>query len=315
MLRDADMTVRVATRPAENLDLAQKTVQRAHKYVIVTPVRDEEQFIEQTIRSVVGQTAKPTEWVIIDDGSKDATARILDEHAKQIPWIRVIHRKDRGFRKSGGGVIEAFYDGFNALNCRDWNFIVKLDGDLTFAEDYFESLFSEFDKEPRLGIGGGVISNSLNGTVIPERGPRFHVRGATKIYRRECWEAIRGLHVAPGWDTIDEVKANMFGWKSETFPQAELVQHRPTGKAEGWWRDRVKNGKAYYTAGYHPVFFAVKFLYRLTRRPYVVGATAMCCGFLSGYLGRASRINDAEFVRYLRRQQMNRLLRRQTIWR
>lgn len=303
-----------AVYAGESPSLVQKTVKCAHKYVIVTPVRDEEQFVEQTIRSVSNQIAKPAEWVIVDDGSKDATGRIVDQYANGISWIRVIHRKDRGFRKAGGGVIDSFYEGFKALKCQDWNFVVKLDGDLAFAEDYFEKLFHQFDEEPQLGIGGGEISSVFNGSVILEQGPRFHVRGATKIYRRECWEAIGGLHAAPGWDTIDEVKANMLGWKSETFPQFQLVQHRPTGKAEGWWRDRVKNGKAYYTAGYHPLFFAAKSLYRMTKRPYIVGAFAMCCGFLSGYLGRAVRINDAELVRYLRRQQINRLLRRQTIW-
>ena len=284
------------------------------KYVIVTPVRDEEKFVEQTIRSVTSQTVTPAEWVIVDDGSTDATGQIVDQYATKVPWVRAIHRRNRGFRKSGGGVIEAFYEGYNSLKCRDWDFVVKLDGDLTFDNDYFERSFDQFEKEPQLGIAGGIISSSRNGTIQPEHGPHFHVRGATKIYRRRCWDAIEGLHVAPGWDTIDEVKANMLGWKTQTFPELHLLQHRPTGKAEGWRRDRVKNGRAYYTAGYHPLFFAAKFLYRLTKKPYLFGSLAMCYGYLSGYWGAAARVTDQELVRYLRREQMNRLLGRKTIW-
>jgi len=299
---------------AEPTTARESVIPTTSKYVIVTPVRDEEQFVEQTIRSVVNQTVQPAEWVIVDDGSTDATGQLLDRYASQIPWIRVIHRPNRGFRKSGGGVIEAFYEGYNSSRCTDWDFIVKLDGDLTFKSDYFQKVFEQFEREPRLGIAGGMISNAVNGTLKLEEGPRFHVRGATKIYRRDCWEAIQGLHVAPGWDTIDEVKANMLGWQTETLPQLPIQQHRPTGNAEGWWRDRVKNGKAYYTAGYHPLFFAAKFLYRMAARPYVIGSVAMCYGFLSGYVGGAVRINDPAFVRYLRREQMKRLLGRKTIW-
>src|SRR5271170_928945 len=107
------------------------------RYVIITPVRDEEKYIEVTIESVVRQTTRPVEWMIVDDGSVDLTGEIIDRYAAQYSWIRVVHRANRGFRKSGGGVMEAFYDGFNALQCKDWEFIVKLDGDLSFAAEYF----------------------------------------------------------------------------------------------------------------------------------------------------------------------------------
>ena len=107
------------------------------RYVIITPIRDEEKFIEATIASVQGQTVQPAEWVIVDDGSTDRTGEIIDRYAAQLPWIRVVHRVNRGFRKSGGGVMEAFYDGYNALHCSDWDFIVKLDGDLTLPRGLF----------------------------------------------------------------------------------------------------------------------------------------------------------------------------------
>ncbi len=96
-----------------------------NRYVIITPIRDEEKFIEATIASVQAQTLLPAEWVIVDDGSTDRTGEIIDRYASQFPWIRVVHRENRGFRKSGGGVMEAFYDGFKALRCREWDFVVS----------------------------------------------------------------------------------------------------------------------------------------------------------------------------------------------
>src|SRR5216684_3570111 len=115
-----------------------------------------------------------------------------------LPWIRVIHRTNRGFRKSGGGVMEAFYDGYNTLQCNDWDFLAKLDGDLSFAPDYFEKCFEYFRRNLDLGIGGGEIHHNISGKLKREENPRFHVRGATKIYSRTCWEGIGGLWPAPG---------------------------------------------------------------------------------------------------------------------
>jgi len=285
------------------------------KYVIVTPVRDEEKHVEGTIQSVTSQTVLPTEWIIVDDGSSDKTADIVDQYLARFPWIHLVRRPNRGSRKSGGGVIEAFYDGFAAVRCSDWDFIVKLDGDLTLSSDYFEKCFEHFESEPSLGVGGGEIYHDLGGTQKLEANPKFHVRGATKIYRRECWEAIGGLLQAPGWDTIDEVKANMLGWKSYSFSELHVVHHRLTGTAEGLLRDRIKHGVACYVSGYHPLFLAASCLSRLFQKPYIAGSAAIFYGFLKGYCTRTPRVNDKRMIKYLRTQQIRRLSGLQTIWR
>jgi biofilm PGA synthesis N-glycosyltransferase PgaC len=284
-------------------------------YVIITPVRDEEEHIGATIESVRRQTLLPAEWVIVDDGSSDRTGEIIDRYAAQYSWIRVLHRKNRGFRKSGGGVMEAFYDGYNTLRCNDWDFIVKLDGDLSFAPEYFEKCFDYFRKDPDLGIGGGDIHHSVVGMAKLEENPRFHVRGATKVYRRTCWEAIGGLWPAPGWDTIDEVKANMLGWRTYSFADLHLLHHRLTGLAEGLLRDRVKHGVACYASGYHPLFVAVSCLRRVTQKPYVSGSLAIAYGFLKAYWTHPPRLEDRSYIAYIRGQQLKRLCGMQTIWR
>ena len=284
------------------------------RYVVITPVRDEERFVSATIAAVRAQTIVPAEWVIVNDGSTDRTGTILEEHAGQLPWIRVVHRPNRGFRKSGGGVVEAFYDGYGTLQCNDWDFVVKLDGDLTFSPDYFERCFKHFAERPRLGIGGGEICHLVDGQLKVEANPRFHVRGATKIYRRACWEAIGGLWAAPGWDTIDEVKANMLGWETTAFEDAPLVHHRLTGSADGLLRDRAKHGLVCYVCRYHPLFVLASCLYRTARRPFIVGSIAMLFGFLKGYASRAPRVSEVRLIRYLREQQLRRLGGLETIW-
>ena len=283
-------------------------------YVVISPVRDEEQFIDSTIRSVIGQTVLPAEWIIVDDGSLDGTAEIVAGYLTGHPWIRLIRRRNRGFRHSGAGVMEAFYEGYEALQFRNWDFLVKLDGDLTFDHDYFAKLLARFSRNPKLGIAGGDIFHKVNGALQLEKCPRFHVRGATKMYRRECWEAIGGLLKQPGWDNVDETTANMRGWTTESFAEIPALHARFTGTAEGRWKDQIKNGRADYVSGYHPLFMAAKCLYRVASPPYVFGAIGMAYGFLSGYLKQSPRIGDRELIQYVRRQQMRRLWGRETIW-
>lgn len=288
---------------------------REISYAIITPVRDEEKYIHRVLEAVGAQTVLPAEWVIVDDGSTDRTGEIVSKHAEAHSWIRLVNRTNRGFRQSGAGVVEAFYDGYRALGSTDWEYIVKLDADLSFPPDYFESLFRRFEDNPKLGIAGGTLFHIVDGHRAIEECPQFHVRGATKVYRRACWEAIGGLTKAPGWDIVDEVKASMLGWRTETFQDLLLHHHRVTGTAESPWRDAVKNGRAYYFAGYHPVFMAAKCVYRLAHTPYLVGSLGMAWGFLGSYLERAPRVDDPDLIRYLRHAQMARLWGRETIWR
>jgi hypothetical protein len=193
--------------------------------------------------------------------------------------------------------------------------VVKLDGDLSFDEYYFESLLGLFEREPRLGIAGGCVYSMQGGEARLERQPRFHVRGATKMYRRACWEALGGLLRAPGWDTLDEVKAHMKGFTTRSVGSLRVVQHKPTGSADGSWRNAVKNGRANWVAGYHPLYVTAKCVRRLFQRPYLIGAVGVMSGFVAGGIAKMPRVADPELIDYLRRQQLNRLLLRPTIWR
>ncbi|NIO21775.1 MAG: glycosyltransferase [Candidatus Aenigmarchaeota archaeon] len=283
-------------------------------YVVITAARDEEKYIEKTIRCVISQTILPIEWVIVNDGSHDNTGNIIDTYASRYAWIRAVHRDNRGYRKAGGGVIEAFYDGYQSLGCNDWEFIAKLDGDLSFDAHYFRSCFLEFDRNPNLGIGGGVVGHIINGKLEIEKHPLFHVRGATKIYKRDCWDAIGGLVKEPGWDTLDEVKANMLGWTTKSFPHIKIVHHKFTRSADSTWSTWVKNGRANYISGYHPLFMVFKCIKRILQKPYLIATLGLSWGFVSGYLKKIPQVNDSQLRDYLRNQQIRRLFRRNTIW-
>jgi biofilm PGA synthesis N-glycosyltransferase PgaC len=286
------------------------------RYIIISPVRNEAEYIRETIGSVVSQSILPAQWIIVDDGSSDKTGQIIDEAASEYDWIKALHREDRGLRRAGVGVMEAFYTGFELIGTEQWDYLVKLDGDVTFEPNYFERCFARFDEEPRLGIAGGLVCKVVEGKRCEESkvDPAFHVRGPTKIYRRECWQAIGGLISATGWDSVDELKANMKGWLTRTLPDIELVHHRPTGAAYGAWSNWVKNGRANYVAGYHPLFMLLKCFSRAFSRPYGIAAAGLWVGFCSGLLRREWRVDDPEFLRYFREQQFRRLMGRPSLW-
>lgn len=286
------------------------------RYVVITPARNEEDNISHTIESMAAQTVLPLRWIIVNDGSSDATQSIVDDAAKAYAWIKPVHREDRGFRQQGGGVVEAFNDGCNRVKDIDWEFIVKFDADLSFEENYFEQCLDKFSDDPKLGIGGGMISQELDGRLVCESpgDPKFHVRGATKIYSRNCWEAIGGLIQAPGWDTVDELKANMHGFRTYTFRDIPLRHHRYTGAVDGTWKNFVKFGVSNYITGYDPVFMFAKCLKRCFQRPFLVGAIGLGYGFCKSYFSAVRRVDDVDMIRFTREQQWNKLRGKPSLW-
>jgi glycosyltransferase involved in cell wall biosynthesis len=285
-------------------------------YVIITPARNEGFHLQKTIDSVAAQTVRPQKWIIVDDGSKDDTRLLAQAAARRYDWIGVVQRIDRGRREAGGGVIATFYDGYKLVANHPWQYIVKLDGDLSFGPTYFQECLEQFQKDPQLGIGGGTCCLEINGKAENEfpEDPGYHVRGPTKIYRRECWMDIGGLIQAPGWDGVDEIKANMHGWRTCGFKGITLIHHRPTGAAYGIWTDAVKAGLANYITGYHPVFMLCKCARRLCHKPYGIGSLALWTGFMKGYWRRIPQVADKEMIRYVRRQQWRALTFRSSLW-
>src|SRR5437660_204202 len=98
-------------------------VQPSRRYVLITPCRDEGKYARRTLDSVARQSVPPALWLIVDDGSRDETPNILAEYSAKLPYVRVLHRPDRGFRKLGGGVIDAFYAGYESINPDDFNYV------------------------------------------------------------------------------------------------------------------------------------------------------------------------------------------------
>lgn len=225
------------------------------KVLIITPVRNEEQYIATTIRAMAKQTVHPNLWVIVDDGSTDKTGEIIIEESSNLPFVKYLRIEDRGFRKPGGGVVDAFYEGLKAAGDFEYDIIAKFDGDLDFQDDLLELIIDAFRKNPKLGVTGGTRVEQVGGQgPLKEIAvPPGYVGGMSKYYRRECFDDIEGLVRRAGWDGVDTIKANMHGWETGHIDRIKIHHLRPTGTAvgEGLKRAGLKYGNtSYYMGGY-----------------------------------------------------------------
>jgi glycosyltransferase involved in cell wall biosynthesis len=276
-------------------------VSNAKPYVIVSPVRDEARFVEQTLRSVVTQTRVPALWVIVDDGSKDSTPEIIRHYASRHPFIRLITRERAGERRPGSGVVEAFNHGCRSIGDVPHTFIVKLDCDLSFEPDYFARLLQQFDANERLGIASGVYLERNSGrewTVVDM--PRYHAFGACKVVRRQCFDEIGGFVCARGWDTVDEIRAMAKGWETRHFTDLRVLHLKPEGSGIGALKTCKMLGEIYYVTGGDPLLFAAKALRQIGMPPAIIGACALCWGFLSAALTRRPKLVTREEALYYR---------------
>jgi glycosyltransferase involved in cell wall biosynthesis len=277
-------------------------------YVVILPVRDEEKFVRLTLESMACQTVLPRELLVVDDGSRDGTVAIVTEFTTAYPWIRLVQRPDRGKRALGAGVVESFKFGQENLSVSDFEFIVKLDGDLSFEADYFERLFIEFARNPKIGIASGQTYIVRDGALVLERINKGHTRGPCKVYRRSCFDQIGGLVSTIGWDMVDDLYAQYHGWETQSYPELVLTHHRPMGTSQGSiWQGKVRHGRGRYVTGSHPLFVLASGIYRMADRPFVICGVGIIYGYFSAWIGGHPQIDNPDIKRFRRRKELEML--------
>lgn len=286
----------------------------AHKPVvplaIISPARNEAQFIERTIKSVLEQTVHPLEWLIVDDGSTDDTAKIVQSYAERYPFIRVISREDRGYRKLGGGVIAAFDYGREHLANADYRFIAKMDVDMTFDPAYIEIMLQTLQQESELAAVSGKVFRPEGEHLVEESIIDEHVAGQFKLYKREAFETIGGFEQTILWDGIDIHRCRMHGYTTKSFfnPNARLYHHRLMGSSDrNVYKGRVRLGKGLYFMGYHPLYLIASGVFRMKEKPFIMGGLIMIFSFFYAMLKKEARYDDPEFRKNLQQWQLQRL--------
>jgi biofilm PGA synthesis N-glycosyltransferase PgaC len=283
------------------------------KYVIVTPVKDEEQYVARTLLSVTNQTVRPLHWVLVDDGSTDSTPDIIQAYARNFEWISYIRIERTTERLLGSAEIRAFSFGYESIRQLEHDYVVKLDADLALPPDYFEQMLNRFRDNTSLGIASGVYLEEKVGSWAPVLLPEYHAAGAAKMARVACFNAIGGFPRFPGWDTVDEIKAWTHGWDTKHFPDLQFYHLKPEGSAVGSLRTNFYHGKIYYATGGGALFFCGKLLHRLVMsKPLILAGAMLLFGYLHAAAARHPKLVSSYEATYYKRRLNRRIAERFT---
>ena len=278
------------------------------KYVLITPAHNEEAFIEKTLASMVAQTQLPERWVIVDDGSTDRTAQIVEGYASRYQWIelfRVPERIDRSF----AGKVHAFNAGLERIRSLEFDVIGNLDADLSFDPEYLGFLIGKFAEDPRLGVAGTPFTEDDGyDTARDSFEGENHVAGGCQLFRRQCFEEVGGYipNRGGGIDWIAVTTARMKGWKTRSFPEKRFHHYRSLGTAgKSNWAASFSYGEKDYYLGGSPVWQLFRVAYRATKQP--IEGFALLSGYCWAAIRRIERPVSRELLRFHRREQMKRL--------
>ncbi len=280
-------------------------------YLLISPGRNEAQYMRQTLDTVIAQTIRPAKWVIVDDGSTDESPAILAEYAARHDWIHIVTRTDRGRRAVGPGVIEAFYAGFETIRPQDYDYLCKLDLDLNLPPTYFEGLMTRMEADPRIATCSGKAYIWEHGELVNERHGDETSIGATKFYRTSSFLALGGFVRQVMWDGIDGHRCRMRGWIACSWdaPELRFIHLRPMGSSQtGILTGRKRHGYGQYFMGTGFTYMLANALNRINEKPFLLGSLAMLWGWLESAAKRLPRYEEPGFRAFLRRYQWRALL-------
>lgn len=280
------------------------------RYVLITPARNEEAFIENTIRSVISQTILPLKWVIVSDGSTDRTDEIAASYLKDHGFIQLLRREGDKLRNFGSQV-DAINAGCKVMQGLQYDFIGNLDADVSFAREYYAQVLNKFMANDRLGLTGGYIFEKKGRDFVSRPFNRTtSVAHAVQLFRRKCFEDVGGYTPLKygGSDAYAEVMARLKGWEVRSFSDLPVYHHKPTLTAEGKLNGGFREGRMDYSLGSSSVFELFRCLLRV-QKPYgPVYAMYRFAGFVWGYLIREERPVSKDFIKYLRKEERRKLV-------
>jgi GT2 family glycosyltransferase len=277
-------------------------------YVLITPARNEEEHIGETIRSVVSQSVLPRKWVVVSDGSTDRTDEIVASNSAKYPWmelIRMSEHRDRHFAAK----VQCFNAGYKKVKGMNYQVIGNLDADISFDSDYFNFLLGKFAENPKLGVAGTPFVE--DSTHYDYRFTNIeHVSGACQLFRRECFEQIGGYVPIRGGgiDWIAVTTARMKGWNTRTFTEKTCLHHRKMGTgASGVLAASFKHGQKDYFLGNHPLWQVFRGMYQMGKKPYMINGLCIILGYGWAFLRGMDKPISPELIQFIRHEQMHRL--------
>lgn len=206
------------------------------KFLIIIPTHNEEDNILQCLNSLKNQTFKNFKCIIVNDHSTDQTKMVVEnflqqeETKTQFQIIdKISNQASKNTHSPGAKVVETFNFGLNSTNIDNFDIICKFDADIIFPENYLEKINEVYENQPNTGMVSGLVYILKNGEWQFENlSSKNHIRGPIKSYRKECFQAMKGLRSTLGWDNIDVMLCQMYGYNTHTIKELWVKHLRPT---------------------------------------------------------------------------------------
>lgn len=275
---------------------------KENKICVIIPIFNEDAIIEESFNSIKNQTIKPDRLIYVNDSSTDKTKQKILNLASKIKWVDIIDHISEEIHLPGSKIINAFYYGYEKLD-EKYDIICKFDADILLPKNYFESLKKIFRKDKKIGIAGGNLFILKNGKWVYENiSAKSHVRGPIKAYRAECFRDIKGLRRSIGWDTVDVLLAQRYGWKIFTDYNLKVKHLRKTGDDYSL-KSKLLQGKALYIMRFGLVLSMLSLLKSSFNSLNILKFLFGITGYIISYLKREEFIvtyDEGEYIRKFR---------------
>lgn len=275
-------------------------------HLVVTPSRNEIDFLPKLVDSMIGQTVTPDEWIIVSHNSDESSSDYLEEICDEYSWIHNVVIEDKTKRRRGGQIAKLVNMGLSSATS-DWDFFSKIDADMILPIDYFERIFEKFDQSPKLGISSGTCYVMDGKRKVIEHVSPDHSRGGLKTYRRDCFQEIGGIREVDGWDGLDNALAQMKNWETRCIPEIQAHHQRRTGSYYGLVRGCFETGRFAFSMRYFPPFMLARSAHRMMTKPVAIGGLSMLAGYFFAMLSMKPTFQEREVIQFLRNKQKERL--------
>jgi glycosyltransferase involved in cell wall biosynthesis len=287
------------------------------QYVLITAAYNEADYIRQTIDSVVSQTILPFKWIIVSDGSTDATDLIVREYAARYPFIVLVRRKTSKRERDFCSKVISLQCAYARLKHVRADYVGNLDADIVLPPDYYEALMIKMEQDPGIGIASGTYVEKVAGKSVRFKKPPYHTPGSIQFFRRTCFDEIGGYPLLKsGEDGAAGIMARMKGWRTISYPQLEALHLKPlmTGKLTRLLRGQFRLGRADYLIGMHPCYALIKLCRQMGLKPFMISGLSLFAGYVTSYLQGLERPVSRDFIEYVRKEQLQRMRRATAKW-
>lgn len=283
--------------------------------IMVTPARDEEDFLKRVVDAVVQSSVRPRLWVIVDDNSEDETSEIARQAISEHDFIRLIRLDDSSPRDIAYRYSYVCALGFEyCISIADdmglqWQYMGLLDADTLVEQTYFEKLIDKLAIDPSVGLASGNVHVFANNRTRRVRAFPDKPSGTARIWRKECFLETGGYGRSQAPDSVSTVKARLRGWGTARYCDITAYQLRETSSASGSWKGYVERGRATHFLDCHPLLVIGRAgSYAIQRRFYLV--LAYFAGYLSAVLKKEEKIDDGDVRAYYRIMRIRELVNR-----